>query len=316
MRSRLVVGVIIFLVVGAIVGVVVPFGPSALSLFTGSSSSSTAAITPTAGPDNPIARENAHEGTSAWIIPANLAASRQIQAYAGATNVAPGRSITFYVSTQQAGTPYSIAIYRLGWYFGTGGRLMAAIPDQVGLAQGFYDATARKLLNCSSCYTDTGPGGTDLIEANWKASYTLHVLADWTTGVYLAKFTDAHGWQTYTPFDVLGNPNADYVVSTPDTTYAAYNDWGGASLYDAGAALASESGNGPKAVKVSFDKPNVEGEGASQVLLYEVQAIRWMEQHNYNLSYISDVNLHENPGQLLNHKAFISLGHDEYWTKA
>ncbi|MBV9228624.1 MAG: hypothetical protein JOZ18_04855, partial [Chloroflexi bacterium] len=46
-----------------------------------------------------------------------------------------------------------------------------------------------------------------------------------------------------------------------------------------------------------------------------VQAIRWMEQHNYNLSYISDVNLHENPGQLLNHKAFISLGHDEYWTK-
>ncbi len=41
-----------------------------------------------------------------------------------------------------------------------------------------------------------------------------------------------------------------------------------------------------------------------------------MERQGYDLSYISSVDLDENPGQLLNHRAFISLGHDEYWSKS
>jgi len=318
MRSRLVAGVIVFLLVGAVLGTVFSFGSSALSLLTGSAdSSSPVGSIPTAAPNNPIARENAQPGTNAWIIPANLVSSIQIQAYASATNVAPGHSITFYVSTQEVGTPYAIAIYRLGWYYGSGGRLMATVPAQVGIAQGFYDVSAKKLVDCTSCNVNKILKTSGLIEANWRASYTLNVPTDWTTGVYLAKFIDAREWQTYAPFDVVrDNANSTYVAVTPDTTYAAYNDWGGASLYGTAAGTAGETGNGPRAVKVSFDKPYVDGDGASQVLEYEIQAIRWMERNNYDLSYISDVNLHENPGQLLNHKAYISLGHDEYWTKA
>jgi hypothetical protein len=41
-----------------------------------------------------------------------------------------------------------------------------------------------------------------------------------------------------------------------------------------------------------------------------------MEEHGYDVSYMSSVDLHDNSRQLLQHKAYISLGHDEYWTKS
>jgi hypothetical protein len=40
-----------------------------------------------------------------------------------------------------------------------------------------------------------------------------------------------------------------------------------------------------------------------------------MERNGYDLSYISSVDLHTHPEWLLKHKAYISLGHDEYWSK-
>lgn len=247
------------------------------------------------------------------MIPANRAATTQIQAYAGATSVSPGKSIAFYVSTQQNDTAYSIDFYRLGWYGGAGARLMSSTSQLTGAAQGYYDTVARRLVNCSSCLIDPT---THLIEANWKSSYTLQLPADWPSGVYLAKFTDVDGMQTYARFDVLGNPNSAYVVVTPDTTYAAYNAWGGYSLYDQDASgTANENVTGAKATKVSFDKPYESNDGAGDVLVFELPTIRWMEEQGYDLSYISAVDLHMNPNQLLNHKAYISLGHDEYWTR-
>jgi len=255
--------------------------------------------------ENAIVRENTQPGTSSWEIPAGDEASTQIQAYASATYVAPGMPITFYVSTQKEGTLYSIYIYRLGWYGGLGGRLMASsLGEQVGHMQGYYDSTNRRLVACKSCLLD---GKTGLVEANWQPSYMLRVPIDWTTGIYLAKFTDANGLQTYTPFDVSGNFNAKYLVVTPDTTNAAYNSWGGFTI--------DNIDNSLFAVKVSFDRPYVQDAGSSQVLVNEADTIHWMERQGYDLSYTSNVSLQEAPDQLLHHRAYISLGHDEYWTK-
>ncbi|HAG97905.1 MAG TPA: hypothetical protein DCL75_03340, partial [Ktedonobacter sp.] len=53
----------------------------------------------------------------------------------------------------------------------------------------------------------------------------------------------------------------------------------------------------------------------SQVLAFEANAVHWMERQGYDLSYISNVDLHDDPAQLRHHHAYISLGHDEYWTK-
>src|SRR5215469_3608494 len=187
---------------------------------------------------NVIARENALSGTSGWIIPDGKQATTQIQAYASVTSVLPGQTLTFYVSTQIGGTPYSIGIYRLGWYGGLGGRLEAFQANLIGHAQGYYDVSQHKLVACNTCHVHTQSG---LVEAAWEPSYTLTLPSNWTTGVYLAKFADANGMQTYVPFDVQGNVHSAYVAVTPDTTYAAYNNWGGYSLYEGPDNLTSTS---------------------------------------------------------------------------
>ena len=304
MRLRFVLGVVVFFILAAVALAGIMSGQS---LFTPRTSIGDSLS------GNPIILENAHLGTESWEIPAGKASSTQIQAYASATSVLPGQKLTFYVSTQVEGTAYSIDIYRLGWYGGSGGRLMTSVGYRTGHAQGFYDSVNHILVNCHSCYVDPKTG---LVEAKWQPSYTLSVPPDWTTGIYLAKFTSANGQQTYAPFDVRGNSHSLYVAVTPDTTYAAYNDWGGFSLYDAGSsAPKDETIKLSRAVKVSFDRPYAEDSGSSQVLVFEAAAFHWMERQGYDLSYISDVDLHEKPAQLLDHRAYLSLGHDEYWTK-
>src|SRR6266571_1058289 len=307
-RLRLVVGVVVFFILAAAVLAAIMSGSG---LFASRTSIGDSQIPVTSG--NPIVLENAHLGTDSWKIPQGKEASTQIQAYASATSVLPGQELTFYVSTQHEGTIYSIDIYRLGWYGGFGGRLMTSALYQTGQAQGYYDSVNHRLVDCNSCHVDRKTG---LVEANWQPSYTLSVPLDWTTGIYLAKFTDANGKQTYVPFDVRGNSHSLYVAVTPDTTYAAYNTWGGYSLYEAdNGGQVSETANSSRGVKVSFDRPYTVDNGSSQVLVFEAAAIHWMESRGYDFSYISDVDLHEKPTQLLDHRAYLSLGHDEYWTK-
>ena len=260
--------------------------------------------TKTAMTSNPIRLENILPGTTQWQIPEGKAATTQIQAYTSARSVAPGQKLSIYVSTQYEGTTYDIEIYRMGWYQGKGGRLMTTKRHLVGQAQGYYDVQADKLVNSPASYVDTETG---LVEARWQPSYTLAIPANWTTGVYLVKCSDAQGMQTYTYFNVLGNPNATYGVVTADTTAAAYNTWGGHSLYNTDSLM--------RGTKVSFDRPSTQNYGSDQVLAFEMNAIRWMERQGYDLSYMSSVDLHTDPAVLLRHKAYISLGHDEYWTK-
>ena len=267
------------------------------------------------GPSNAqniIATENTHLGSDSWKIPPGKEATTQIQAYASATSVAPGQDLRFYVSTQHDAIPYWIDIFRLGWYQGYGGRLMDTFSPQVGHSQGYYDIANHRLVNCSLCYIDKNTG---LIEARWQPSYTFTIPSNWVTGIYLAKFTVSTGQQTYAPFDVTGNSSSRYVAVTPDTTYQAYNDWGGTSLYDVDNGIAGETDSHARAVKVSFERPYTQNDGASQVLIFEADAIHWLERQGYDLSYISNVDLQQHPNILLQHHAYLSLGHDEYWTK-
>ncbi|HEY7976282.1 MAG TPA: N,N-dimethylformamidase beta subunit family domain-containing protein [Ktedonobacterales bacterium] len=257
---------------------------------------------------NPIQKENALVGTDAWRIAESQAATTQIQGYASAESAAPGETLTFYVSTQIASDPYSVAIYRLGWYHGAGGRLMTSLSE-TGQAQGYYDWGALKLVGCASCHFDPA---TKLLDAGWKPSFQLPIPTAWTTGLYVAKLTTSASMQAYVHFTVTGNPHADYVATMPDNTTEAYNDWGGYSLYHG-----PDGKLATRAFKVSLNRPALGwrfgyGAGLSQV----IDAIRWLERSGYDLSYLSTVDLHEHPGVLLTHRAYLSLGHDEYWSSA
>lgn len=250
-----------------------------------------------------IAAENSQQGTATWIP--TKTATIQIQAYATATSVQPGQQITFYVSVQHDNTPYKIAIYRLGWYSSGGGRLMFT-TQQTGRAQGYYDEHAGRLVDCPTCTVTPQLG---LVETGWQPSYSLTIPPSWVTGVYEAKFTDASGMQTVVPFDVRGNEHSTYLVITEALTTAAYNHWGGYSLYQ-GPNLTSAT----RGYKVSLNRPIV-GWGIGQELLFELSMIRWLERNTYDVSYMSDVDMHEHPERLRDHRAVLFLGHSEYWSK-
>ena len=44
--------------------------------------------------------------------------------------------------------------------------------------------------------------------------------------------------------------------------------------------------------------------------------VRWLEKNGYNMAYTSDMDTSEDTNPLTNYKAFLVVGHDEYWSKA
>jgi N,N-dimethylformamidase beta subunit-like protein len=173
-------------------------------------------------PINPlILDENQLPGTDSWLIPPGHGALDEIQGYTDMPSAAPSQTVSFFVSTQQAGTPYQADVYRLGWYGGAGARLLTTLHE-TGQAQGYYEWNSKALISCWTCTMDAS---TKLIEAHWQPSFTVTVAANWVTGLYIAKLTDANDKQTYVPFEVRGNDHSMYLVSIPDATTAAYNDW-------------------------------------------------------------------------------------------
>ena len=82
---------------------------------------------------NSIVIENLNAGTTDWKI-TNLATNHEIEAYADATSINAGNSLNLKVSLSSAGQ-YNLEVYRLGYYGGAGGRLMASVLGLDGVTQ-------------------------------------------------------------------------------------------------------------------------------------------------------------------------------------
>jgi len=77
------------------------------------------------------------------------------------------------------------------------------------------------------------------------------------------------------------------------------------------------------ASKVSYNRPFITrlgggGGGVAQDWLFnaEYPMIRFLERNGYDLSYTTNVDAARAGNLILNHKAFLSVGHDEYWSAA
>ena len=68
-------------------------------------------------------------------------------------------------------------------------------------------------------------------------------------------------------------------------------------------------------MRVSFNRPYSSDYGSGQFLRYEYYFIRWLERSGYDVSYSTNLDTHQDSARLLNSKAFVSVGHDEYWSK-
>jgi chitodextrinase len=266
------------------------------------SASATTALT------NPVMVENQQPGSSAWQIgdlygrPSATDNVGQIKGYASAVSVNKGQSINFHVSVSSAQT-FTIDVYRIGWYQGLGARLMQQIGPLNGVQQ-------------TACPTNASTG---LMECGWTPSYTLNTQTSWTSGIYLAVLKNALGFYNYMMFTVRDDSRAGALLyQQPVTTAQAYNnypDGAGKSLYEHNSRGANTLAGTTRAVKVSFDRP-YSGRGDGQFLeLSEINFVRWAEKSGYDITYSTDVDTHRDGARLLNHRGFLSLPHDEYWSK-
>ena len=126
-------------------------------------------------------------------------------------------------------------------------------------------------------------------------------------------------WQSYIVFIVTDDRKADILLQCSDNTWQAYNRWPDTfSLYDDGISPGMVS---PPGIDISFDRPygkyrqiyeNPQSVGSGEWLCFEFPLAYWLEQHGYDVSYCSNSDM-ITPDRGLKCKAWISVGHDEYW---
>jgi len=258
-----------------------------------------------------MAAENERPGSTDWQLTYvkfdAKAKYRQslIEGYCTRTSVATGEKIGFCVSTEPA-SAFTIEIYRLGYYGGTGGRLMKTLGPFAGKPQPMPPVGEKRLRECQ-----------------WEPATMLEIPKDWVSGVYLAKLSaKKHRYQSYCTFIVRDDRKADVLFQCSTNTWQAYNKWPEThSLYDNDRPDKKPLISG---VQVSFDRPyakypqvtdNPLSLGSGEFLLFEFPFSYWLEQQGYDVTYCSNEDVHNSLENITRCKAFLSVGHDEYWSR-
>ncbi|MGZ6005649.1 MAG: N,N-dimethylformamidase beta subunit family domain-containing protein, partial [Candidatus Saccharimonadales bacterium] len=254
------------------------------------------ATDPCLTPANAIVAENCKPGNPSTEWDVVGAGDLSIQGFATDISVNRGQTVNFKIQTDAAA--YRLDIYRIGYYGGNGARKITTVQPSAVLPQ-----------TQPTCLSDTTTGLIDC--GNWAVSATWDVPVDATSGIYIARAvrTDTGGAShiVFIVRDDTGNSNM--LFKTSDTTWQAYNDYGGNSLY-----VGSPAG---RAYKVSYNRPfNTRGNRYSRAWLFgaEYPMVRWMEANGYDISYFTSVDADLRGTEILKHKVFLSVGHDEYWS--
>lgn len=263
--------------------------------------------TSAAGPcDPPIASaivcENSLPGAPAseWDV---LDPDPSIEGFTTDISVDQGGQVQFKIRTSS--TNYRIDIYRLGYYGGQGARKVATIQPSASLPQ-----------SQPACLSQSATGLIDC--GNWATSATWNVPVSVVSGIYIAKLVredPEDGRANHVYFVVRDDDGgSDVLFQTADTTWQAYNGWGGSSLY-----TGQPDG---RAYKVSYNRPfstrfgPVIGGIQSFLFNAEYPMVRWLEANGYDVSYTTGVDTDRRGAELLEHELFLSNGHDEYWSAA
>jgi methionine-rich copper-binding protein CopC len=256
---------------------------------------------------NPIVAENQLPGTaeSVWDVPG--AGDATIQGFATDISVNQGQTIGFKINDTKS-APYHIDIYRLGYYQGLGARLVSTIPS----SQNFDVVQPSPKVDPN----------TDLVDAgNWSVTSSWAVPATATSGVYFARVQrdDTHGAFMILFIVRADSSHSQVLFQTDDSTWQAYNTWGGYSLYTYTNGKAGP-GAGGAAYAVSYNRPLIDrgtagGLGATNNFFYdEYPMVRWLEANGYDVSYFTNVDADRSGSLIQNHQVYVTTGHDEYWS--
>jgi hypothetical protein len=255
------------------------------------------------GSSRKIVAENTMPGTDEDRIDTrNAASAGEVEAYGSALSVWPGETLSVFARSA-TGEDLRGRVFRKGWYNGL--RACAKTP--------WLDLPGKKRNGQPQPMPQPDPI-TGLVECQWESSLDIPIPADWVSGIYLLKLVGKNtGKQSFVPFVVRDESSSDILMQLSVTTYAAYNGWGGKSLYP-------HNSVGTPAVMVSLNKPFAYNgnagnyPGAGEVSRWELPMATFLERNGYDVSYCTDIDTHQDPEMLLRHKAFLCVGHDEYWS--
>ena len=254
------------------------------------------------GPDGVQARwviqENDKPGSTAWEIHGPHAG---ITGFASQVYAQAGQRVTLYVST--SGPSFRAQAFRMGYYHGTGARLVWTSPAVTGQNQPRCPVKA----------------GLNMVECdNWRPSLTFTITQAFVQGDYLIKLEGPGNRQSYVPLTVWDPASiATYVIKNDVFTWQAWNFYGGYDYYQGlGSCPPVSYPICNRARIVSYDRPYAAENGSGNFLGLEYPLVKWAEQHGLDVTYATDLTVQEHPGYLLRHKVLLSLGHDECWSLA
>jgi len=267
-----------------------------------------------------IVAENAKPGTTDWIItkvfrhpdePYDKGWHRrkEIEGYVSHTSIKAGETLKVFVSTEPA-DKFTLDIFRMGYYGGKGGRLMKSFKALKSVTQ-----------------PTPADGKKKLIECKWTGTASFEIPKDWVSGVYLGKLSTLNTEaQAYVVFIVRDDRQADLLFQCSDMTWLAYNRWPQwRSFYDS--PTSQWAARAPDNFDVGYDRPyglfwnlfpagfEPLSNGSGEFLMTEFPLAFWLEKEGYDVTYISNVDTHADGRGLLRGKAWLSVGHDEYWTQ-
>jgi hypothetical protein len=238
---------------------------------------------------NPIVTENQLPGTPLSVWGPTYTAN--MDGFASKMSVNPGETESFKVNTYGTVSKFRLDVYRLGYYQGNGARLVGSVDVPNPPAQ------PDPIYNASTGEVDAG---------NWAVDASWTVPSNAVSGIYFTRMVredGVSGGDAMCTFVVRNDAShSDLLFKTSDATWNAYSNWGGRSLYDFNSSPS-------RAFKVSYNRPD-----QGWAFLWEYPMVNWLEQNGYDVSYFTDVDTEARGSDILNHKVFMSVGHDEYWS--
>jgi hypothetical protein len=284
---------------------------------------------------NAIVVENSKLGSRLWRTNHSDTPWQGPQGFSTRFAVEPGDNISFKISCQSS---YELTIYRLGYYGGFGARLYEQFNVESPHRGILDDTLSAHAWSQPHCRFNLGSRMVDC--SNWRVSVTWAVPSNATSGIYIAvpitSRENGYHQGSYIPFVVRmplhSSAASDILFKTSDTTWVAYNKFGGWNLYRGNGSFNFHS----RAFAASYNRPfsnrlpKLSG-GQHQNFLFgtEFPMLYWLEKRGYDVSYAScscveqlDAFAGLNVGGrndvvksiIGRFKVLISVGHDEYWT--
>jgi hypothetical protein len=234
------------------------------------------------------------QGTPGWQI-SHPGPEHGIEGFADRTSVTPGQPVRVFVSTTAA--RYTVTSFRMGAYRGSDALQVWTSPPLPGHVQ------APPVVRAP----------TRTVVAPWQPTLEA-ATTGWQPGNYLLRLDGDTGVQQFVPLTVRRPSNVGAIVLVNAvTTWQAYNEWGGYSLYNSPGGTKAE-----RSRAVSFDRPYQAKymQGAGDFPYFELPLVRFAEGAGLPLGYATDVDLDADPHLLDGARAVVTLGHDEYWSTA